>query len=366
MTKILVVEDEAELRRDIIDVLTLENYEAFGAENGEAGIEATFEHKPDLIVCDIMMPVMDGYEMLAHLRSNNSTATIPFIFLTAKSGDNERIAGMNYGADDYLTKPFKIEHLMKTIEARLEKYRIQQKIEAEKLAKLRNSIMMALPHELRTPLTSILGFADILSTDARDMDISQIETMAGFITNGALRLHHLIENYLAYAQLEIFSTDLSRQEAMRQHQTDLPGQCVEIKALEVAQQSWNTNNLIMDIEPGKAVQIHEEYLMKIVEELVSNAFKFSDAGKPVKVCTRLSDNDYVIQVINYGRGMSRDEIERIGAFMQFDRRIYEQQGLGLGLSIVSRLVEIHQGKFVIESVPDEMTTASVYLPLAEF
>lgn len=121
MTKILVIEDEAESRDIFIDSLEAEGFEAIAAENGLVGIQQAQEHLPDLVLCDILMPELDGYGVLTMLRQNPLTAIIPFIFLSAKSTKTEVRKGMNLGADDYLTKPSTVEELLEAITTRLEK-----------------------------------------------------------------------------------------------------------------------------------------------------------------------------------------------------------------------------------------------------
>ncbi|WP_373529995.1 response regulator [Nostoc sp.] len=121
MTKILVIEDEPESRDIFLDSLEAEGFEAIAAENGLVGIQQAQEHLPDLVLCDIMMPELDGYGVLNTLRQNPLTATIPFIFLSAKSSKTEVRQGMKLGADDYLTKPSTVEELLEAIATRLEK-----------------------------------------------------------------------------------------------------------------------------------------------------------------------------------------------------------------------------------------------------
>ncbi|MDZ8221765.1 MULTISPECIES: response regulator [unclassified Nostoc] len=121
MTKILVIEDEQESRDIFLDSLEAEGFEAIAAENGLVGIQQAQEHLPDLVLCDILMPELDGYGVLNTLRQNPLTATIPFIFLSAKSTKTEVRQGMNLGADDYLTKPSTVEELLEAIATRLEK-----------------------------------------------------------------------------------------------------------------------------------------------------------------------------------------------------------------------------------------------------
>ena len=115
MNSILVIEDNNEIRENTAEILQLAGYETFTAENGKIGVETALREKPDLIVCDIMMPVLDGYGVLHLLNKNESTRNIPFIFLSAKTERTDLRKGMEMGADDYITKPFEEIELLKAI-----------------------------------------------------------------------------------------------------------------------------------------------------------------------------------------------------------------------------------------------------------
>jgi len=117
--KILVIEDEPEMRRNLLTILKLEKFHPLGAENGRVGLELVKRDKPDLILCDVMMPELDGHGVLEALRQDENTASIPFIFLTAKGEKADLRSGMNLGADDYLTKPVAKADLLRAIAARL-------------------------------------------------------------------------------------------------------------------------------------------------------------------------------------------------------------------------------------------------------
>jgi len=121
MKKILVIEDEPEMRRNITTILRLEKYHPVSASNGREGLERARSEKPDLILCDVMMPELDGHEVLASLRRDSEMVRIPFIFLTARGEKGDMRHGMNLGADDYLSKPVDKKDLLATIKARFER-----------------------------------------------------------------------------------------------------------------------------------------------------------------------------------------------------------------------------------------------------
>lgn len=120
--RILVVEDEPQMLRNLLTILRAEGFHALGAPGGEEGVSLARSERPDLVLCDLMMPGMDGFGVLGQLRADAATASIPFVFLTARGERDEVRAGMNSGADDYLTKPVKVDDLLLAIRVRLERH----------------------------------------------------------------------------------------------------------------------------------------------------------------------------------------------------------------------------------------------------
>lgn len=121
MTAILVIEDQAKILENTLETLEMEGFEVLGAPNGMAGVQLARAYHPDLILCDIMMPGMDGYTVLLELQNDPATATIPFIFLTARGDRESQRQGMELGADDYVTKPFTTSELLAAVATRLQK-----------------------------------------------------------------------------------------------------------------------------------------------------------------------------------------------------------------------------------------------------
>ncbi len=126
MSKIVVIEDQPQMRRNVCLILEMENYEVFGAADGRMGLDLIREQQPDLVICDMMMPVLDGQGVLKELRANPATATLPFIFLTARGDKLDIRLGMNLGADDYLTKPVAREDLLAAVTSRLSRQQAHQ------------------------------------------------------------------------------------------------------------------------------------------------------------------------------------------------------------------------------------------------
>lgn len=363
MNKILVIDDEEWLREMVQMALRQRGYDVIEAENGAAGIEKARRELPDLILCDVNMEKMDGYRTLSELRNESTTAAIPFILMTGLADNAGMRHGMELGADDYLPKPFSIEGLYAAVDARLRKAQTVRAEAERKLADLRDSISLMLPHELRTPLNGILAYGEILTAEAATLKPEEIAEMGQVIYQGGRRLERLIENFLIYAQLELWGTDPQRVNLLRRKQTASPARLIEEHARKQADELGRGPDLRLNLHDS-ALPISEEYLAKVVEELVQNAFKFSQAGQGVTVELREGPEATVLSVADQGRGFSAEHIARVGAYMQFERKLHEQQGIGLGLTIARRLTELHGGTLVIQSEKGVGTTVSVKLPRA--
>lgn len=361
--KVLVIEDMETIRENILEILEAEDFEPIGAENGIEGVNLAKKYLPDLIICDVMMPELDGYGVLQALQQDPVTVTIPFIFLTALA-DIERIRkGMELGADDYLIKPFAVEDLLKAISTRLGKQAIIKQQEAEKLQELRSNIAIALPHELRTPLNAIMGFSDLLLCSLDSLEKDEIREMVEDIKAGSIRLYRLIQNFLLYADLELIAKNPERIETLRQNQSKNAKAIIAAQATQQANKENRGSDLslqLLDVGVG----IASKFLAKIVEELLDNALKFSTPGTPIWLINEQENNYFILSVSDRGRGMKPEQIAKLGAYMQFERKLYEQQGSGLGLAIAKRLAELYGGKLQIESIPGEQTTVKVFLPLS--
>jgi signal transduction histidine kinase len=361
MKKILVIDDEEWLREMMLLALRQRGFEVIEAENGERGIDVARKELPDLILCDVNMDKVDGYLTLSSLRSEPATASIPFILMTGLADQAGMRHGMELGADDYLPKPFTIEALYAAVDARLKKAKTVREEAERKLADLRDNISMMLPHELRTPLNGILAYGEILVADAETIAPKDIAEMGQVIYDSGKRLERLIENFLIYAQLELLNSDPQYLHTLLRKQTPSPAPLIEQSAREQAALARRPQDLNLELA-NVPMPISDEYLSKIVEELVQNAFKFSSVGSPVHVTLADSEKAVTLTVSDTGRGFSTEHITKVGAYMQFDRKLHEQQGLGLGLTIVRRLTELHGGTLAIQSEKGAGTVVTIKLP----
>ncbi len=357
MKNILVIEDEDLIRVSIIEVLEIEGYKCLEAANGREGILAAKRYQPDLILCDIKMPEMNGHEVLISLREDPTVSSIPFIFLSAMVDKKDLRTGMDLGADDYITKPFTNSELLNSVETRLKK---NEEIQL-KLSELTKNIARSLPHELRTPLISILGYSQLLMDKHKEIYNDQVFEFASTIRDSGLRLNRLIQNFITYSKLELMSNNSKGKARIEASLFEATQKFTDSIVTRIAKKYGRLNDFLKETTDCR-IKMAAEDLTTIIEEVVDNAFKFSSPGDKVYVSAYNEKDNFVISVTDHGRGMKADQISSIGAYAQFERGQYEQQGSGLGLIISKKLTELHGGKFSISSNYGIETVVTVTIP----
>jgi two-component system, sensor histidine kinase and response regulator len=347
--RILVIEDDISLREFMIKYfLEKQGYTVITAENGEIGLEKAKAELPDLIICDIMMPKMNGYEVIQELHKNPQTKNIPFIFLTAMNGHKDMREGMVLGADDF--------------SKRLEKSRFVNDYAQQTFNSWKIKIANVLPHEFRTPLSTILSASNIMINDS-GMPAEEVKEMAGYINASAKRLNRLVENYLLFVSLELI-TDSSD---LRNDQMVCDKFFIQERVLPQAKHHGREQLVIFEASMDSlraSIAISEAYLNKILEEVIDNACKFSPKSSEITITTQVTNDKFILSVTNVGKGLSREQVQEIGAFMQFNREVDEQQGGGLGLALTKKILELHGGLLSFDSVPNEQITVHCTIPLS--
>jgi len=362
--KILLIEDEKQIRENTERILKLEDYQVITACNGLEGLIKANEQLPDLIICDIMMPELDGYQVIEKLKSNPITKTIPFIFLTAKAEKADFRLGMDYGADDYISKPFTIDELLNAINTRLEKKLNIESFHKKNIDDLKANISLSLPHEVYTPLNAIIGFSNLLLENFNEYDNERKMFMIQTINDAGYRLHDTLDNFVMYAGLNIIRNDLPKKQLLLQNFVTDTETLLQNKSYEIAKKYNRINDLKLNTYKT-TVKISEEHFEKILTCLLSNAFKFSTKGSVVFITAYNSENHFFIEITDNGCGMSPEQIKYTEAYRQFNKQTIEQQGNGLGLAIVKMLCELYNGSFAIESKINSYTKAIVKIPLKE-
>ncbi len=368
MKKILVIEDETPVRQNLVELLSAEGFLPIEARDGEEGVRLAWEMLPDIILCDVNMPKMDGFGVLSRVSRDPATSTIPFLFLTARTEREDLRKGMSLGADDYIMKPFSIDDVLQAIHTRLEKRAMIENQVEKKQAELSAGVRLSLPGDMLTPLSVILSFSELLSDrqEVNRLDSSQVCSMGQDIRRAAAVLLRSIQNYKLFGELEAIHNDANRLRVLRDSRVFSAWMVISEMATFKARQDGREEDLHLELQ-DTPLRMSEMYLQKIVEELLDNAFKFSPAGSAVEVTGEIQAErmQYLLCVRDHGRGMLPEQVAMLSGRLQQGVQPLDHTRPGIGLTIVKRLAELHLGSFSIQSQPKQWTAVEVSIPLSE-
>lgn len=361
MKKVLLIEDESAFREALAFALEGEGYEVLQAENAVDGIEIARAKIPDLIVSDVMMDSVDGYEAVVSIRQDPRTTGIPIILMTGKPDNEGLVHALELGADDYLTKPFTVPELLEAVSIRFRKQEDMRKLHGKGSTDPRLFLTIGIPGDLRTPVAGILGFSKAISREYVDLKKSEIIELGRAIQKAARNVLRLTENFSVLAQIEILSADPANLDRLRLYSTDDPKGTIEPAASDVANHYDRSEDLVIAVAKG-SVSCFSDYLAKITHELVDNAFKFSSKGQKVQVSGSFSDRTFTLIVSDFGRGMTRQQIDDIHSFSSLQSRFHDERYLGWGLVVAKRLAEIHKGSLHLSNTGASGLMVKVELP----
>ena len=355
---ILIVEDDRLVRENLNELLSAEGYECSVAEDGLQALNSIKKFIPDLIITDIMMPYMDGFELIDRIRKNKKTELTPVIFLSAKTNRSDIREGMNLGADDYIPKPFSADDLLSAIKTRFKKHEAYTNVVDD----IKENIIKYVPHELRTPLVAILGYSDLMLDDLDSLTKDDFEKMLGVIKKSGLRLSEWVEKFIFFTEVEV-KFDLNKMNVKREDDSCYTPEVIW-EDNYFKNRAWieRKNDIKIKLDDA-TIKLKKAYLEYIILELVENSAKFSEPGTKIKINGVKTDSHYKITFSDSGIGFLDDDIKRIAPLKQFNRDDMQQNGNGLGLAIVNRLVQMCDGKFEIESKRDEYSIITIEIPL---
>lgn len=349
---LLIIDDEEKLLFGLKAVMQSEGYRVTTGKNGEEGLRLAREVNPDLIICDVMMPPPNGFKLKKLLSEDPATAEIPFIFLTARTLDTDRISGLNNGADDYITKPFKVDELLARVEAVLRRVEIGRKRgmrDAEAaMDKLRKNIAANIGHEMRTPLGIILSSLDLAIREKFSCSASEMEW---YLDNALVSAQHL----------QVLINDLVFLNAMDQNGLSKMRQTVNIRfdfldPINTTVKRWDSKNLdlLISIDPDTHICAPLTEFSHAICHLVDNACKFSPQHGKINIhLAKNGDGGCILTVSDHGPGIPSElhekVFERYFQASQGASRIYG--GLGLGLTIARAVAERLGGSVQILNSP---------------
>ncbi|MGB3715007.1 MAG: response regulator [Candidatus Promineifilaceae bacterium] len=367
---ILIVEDDKALLAGIADLIEVSNIgyevEVLTASDGTGGLSVLGEQIPDLIISDIMMPRMGGYEFLSQIRRNPKWLHIPMIFLSAKGTPDEVQEGRLSGAELYVTKPYDSDELLQLIQSQLDRAFQLQMDREQRLQLLRSNIVQVLNHEFRTPLTYVTAYYDLL---ADGLFIEEVDILWEYLRGiqvGATRLRRLVNDLIMVIELRTgeLAAQFKRQSALI---TDLGD------SLRVLCDRYRRENESQGLhfacqinDPVPAVYGHRDILLDACERIIDNAVKFSihqQGGAEVRLSVDTEKDKLWIKVEDNGIGLPDSEYRQIfDLFYQHNRPILEQQGAGTGLTIARGLIELHGGHIEVASEEGWGSSFTIILP----
>lgn len=365
-TTILVVDDEPSIRMGLAATIRRYGYEVITAVNGDDGFLKARQFLPDLIVSDVMMAGLNGFEMKQQMSVDPLLAPIPFIFLTARTANEDRVIGIRSGADDYVTKPFVTEELVARIEAVLRRVKTEQErgreqmkqAAQEEMEKLRREVLQNFSHELRTPLGNITMSLDMMVSN-KFKTLEEQQEFLRIAHTSAERLESLVADIILLSDIDQKHLNTMRQTIDVEHHILAPAR------RRLARYEEKKLNFIHEIDPSGNIKAPRREFIQSLVHLLDNAFKFSPQQGKVKMTIKAGKNGgALIAIQDEGVGIPlelREKVfERFYQISQGDNR--EFQGLGIGLTIARavfsslggevKIMESERGCNVLANLPD--------------
>lgn len=348
MSKILIVDDAEDTVELLKKRFRSEGYETAEAYNGEEALVKVPEYRPDLIVLDVMMPKIDGYEVCQRLKSDEKTRYIPILMLTAKGEVEHKVKGLNIGADDYMAKPFDYKELSARVKSLLSiRATHEKKVKEEKTGAL-EQMMEQVAHEIRNPLTSVGGFARKVFNKLSDDDPNK-KYMQYIIENVAV-LESMIKQLI-----ELKSIAISTKE---------PSDINEVvrDSLKIFEQEFASKSIEVKTEFAEGLPLisaDRKLLRRAFCNLIKNAIEaMEDGKKSIAIASRLNGDSLELRFSDTGRGISQEKIKNI-----FDPMVTSKvYGPGLGLTLAMKIIEEHKGTIAVESEEGRGTTVTLRFP----
>lgn len=362
MRTILIIDDNPAERELIQDLLEAEGYATLCAASGTRGVELAQQRLPDLILCDIQMPDIDGYTVLSTLQRQSTTAIIPFVFLTGLSAPTNLRQGMTLGADDYLTKPLSPQELLRAIEQRFQRHAILRSQTQQPLEQLRYQIAQRVPSSLSNSIEQVLELTEQLMQEHQYLNHATIRRIAASIYTSTEHLSKAVQKFLVYIGLEILAADPEQRAELQQEHMDYPKLAIVSVAKQLAKKEGREADLQLDLD-NAPVAISDTHLQRLMHEVVDNALRYSPAGTPVSIQSQITTPEFRITIVNQGAGISAEQIARLEETQAFNTLAVQRNGLGL--FICKRLVELQGGSMTIVSQPNQQTTIELSLPLSD-
>ncbi len=362
--KILVVDDIAKNIQIIGNILLGEKYDVSFALSGEDAIKLVHKEKFDLILLDIIMPGMNGFEVCTKIKSDPETNNIPIIFLTAKSDTDSIVKGFKIGGQDYLTKPFNEDELLARVNTQLQLKSQQEQLKSineelevkvkrrtfeleqanKKLALLdnaKNTFLKLINHELRTPLNAINGFIEILYPSLKSTEHKE---SINYLKKSSDRLIDLSDTALLITELQLGQYSYQFKDVLINQLVDDIFIIISERVIEkniTIRKKFDTDNLHISCD--------YELIKNCIKKILINAIAFSGNNSEIILNSWKNKNEICFEIIDNGPGFSEDNFSNFFEFFQKDEINFNKEGFGLGLATVKLIMDIHGGRVNIKN-----------------
>ncbi len=368
--KILVVDDTPANLDLLHNILNQANYQVRALPDGKMALYAVMADPPDLVLLDIKMPNMDGYEICTRLKADERTRDIPIIFISALYEPTDKIKAFAVGGIDYITKPFQSEEVLVRVKTHLNLRASQQQLieantqiresmlQAQAANRAKSTFLANMSHELRTPLNAVLGYAQILT---KEPDLKEEHRhMIDIISRSGDHLLGLLNDVLDLAKVEAGHFDITLTPCSLQFFLQDIGDIFSIRCQEKELAfHYDSSNTLPEF-----VEIDQRRIRQIIMNLLGNAIKFTEKGS-IHFYRDYYDGCLVLTISDTGIGISEDKLEEIfKPFQQTGEAYYKTQGTGLGLTISRKLCELMNGSLKVESQLGQGSRFQVKIPAA--
>lgn len=367
---ILIVDDTPANLRLLSHVLNKKGYKHIEASNGKEAVQLARENEPDLILLDIMMPDMDGYEVIKEIKSNDHTEDIPIIFLSSLTDTDDKVEGFKSGGVDYITKPFqkeetlarinthlKIRSLQKQLSERIKVLR-QREIELSRLNQKKDDLVRMVSHDIKNPLTGIIGLVKLMR-ESDKISAEEQKQMLSVVEESGSNLLNMVREVLDRESKK------SEPETLDYSTVQVAELMERVISMNKAKSLLKEISLSFKVQPKKLEAVIDENKIEIaVNNLVSNALKFTPSKGEVKVKASLNDDHLLIEVRDTGIGIPKKmQSDLFKEKVKLSRKgTSGEAGTGLGLDIVQLYVELHGGDIWVESELDKGTKFFINIP----
>ncbi|MCJ7483298.1 MAG: response regulator, partial [Thermodesulfovibrionales bacterium] len=348
-SKILIVDDAEDTVELLRKRFRAEGYDTSEAFNGEQALNTVPEYEPDLIVLDVMMPKIDGYEVCQRLKADEKTKYIPVLMLTAKGEVEHKVKGLNIGADDYMAKPFDYKELSARVRSLLAiKATHEKKVEEEKSGAL-EQMMEQVAHEIRNPLTSVGGFARKVFNKLPEDDPNR--KYMQYIIEDVAVLESMIKQLI---ELKSMTISMKEPSAMNEVVKD---------SLKIFEQDFAQKAIQVETELQEGLPLitaDKKLLKRAFCNLIKNAVEAMESGtKTLKVTSRVNGDNFELQFSDTGKGIAKEKSKNI-----FDPLVTSKvYGPGLGLTFALKIIQDHKGTISVESEEGKGTTFTIRFPI---